>query len=174
MVKDRRADREIGDILVVASARGVDADQRKALRALRAAPKEIAQNRQQLRADVGSDDARIRKSFGQRNNRIAGPRSDIDDQRGIGRRARHSQRLVEQKTPILDIEIRSMIFIGALEELRRYSYLGGAKRASRRQDARQRLVLRAEIQQRLGEDFAGIHRGQTTLSSRERSTEKVV
>ena len=171
VVQYRRADDEIGDALAIACVRHIDADQRKAARVGGIAVKKIAQDCQELRADVGRDDARMRKPLCQGNDRISGSRSDIDDQRGICARTDGGERLAEQETPVLDVEIRSMVFLGVLQELCRHADLGSAQRALRRQNAGESRVLRTEVKQRLGEYLAGIHgRSFRQRSSRRTST----
>ena len=68
------------------------------------------------------------------------------------------KRIPEQESPVLDVQVRAMILVGVIEELRGDADLRRAERALRNEDPGESGAFRAEIQQRLGEHVAGVHR----------------
>ena len=143
-MQDRRADGEVRHSCAKRSRGRIDADQRETLR-IRAPAQEVAQDREQLRADVGGDDARLREAVGQRDHRVAGSRTDVDDDLRVRHRAQRLEGVRQQEAPVVEIEIVAVIFLGALQKLLGDPHLRRANGALRRMDSGKCRICRGQV-----------------------------
>ena len=143
-MQDCRADGEVRHARAKRSLGCIDADQRETL-GIRAPAQKISQNREQLRADIGGDDARVREAVGQRDHRVAGSRTDVDDDLRVRHRAQRLEGVPEEEAPVVEIEIVAVIFLGALQKLLGDPHLRRANGALRRMDSGKCRICRGQV-----------------------------